>query len=84
MVGSSCEGVKDSPDRTAETPELLNDVGLAITAVYDHGFPVLMGQDQVTIEPLLLHGKRRDVPVSIQPGFTDRHDPGAGSQSDDA
>ena len=77
--------VKDEgPPHWAELLELLDDVGLAVAAMNDYGKPAFMCQGQVTAKPFLLIGKRRSVPVAIQPGFTDRHDPGFCRQFDDA
>ena len=76
VLSGSGEGVKDPLDRTSQLPELLDDVGLAVAAVNDHGKHAVMGQGQVAVEPFLLIGKWSAVPVSIQPGFTDRNDPG--------
>jgi hypothetical protein len=83
MLGGSGEGVKGPQDWTAELAELLDDVDLAITAVNDYGQPALVGQGEVTVKPFLLLRKWSAIPVSIQPGFTDRHDSGPSSQLDD-
>ena len=84
VLSGSGEGVKNPLDRTSRSPELLDDIGLAVAAVNDHGKHTVMGQGQVAVEPFLLIGKWGAVPVSIQPGFTDRNDPGPGRQLDDA
>src|SRR5271165_5977468 len=84
VLNGSGEGVKDPLDRTSQLPELVDDVGLAVAAVNDHGKPAVMGQAQVAVEPFLLLGKWSAVPVSIQTGFTERDNPGPGRQLDDA
>ena len=83
VLGCSGEGVKDPLNWTSELHKLLDDVGFAITAVNDHGKSALLGQGQVTVKPLLLLGKWRAVPVSIQTGFTNCHDPWPSSECDD-
>ena len=43
----------------------------------------VMGQTEVAAEPLLLERKRGSIPVAIESGLADRHNPRGGREGDD-
>ncbi len=71
MIGGTGEGVQDSAYGPSLVPELPDQVGLATTAVDHDRKCALVGQGQVAIEPVLLVGEGRVIPVTVQAGLAE-------------